>query len=187
MTIQEPLLPVLWKLRFTRVMFGVSSSPFLLNATLRCDIEKYKQIDPEFVEKFIRCIYVDDLTSGAYSDESAYEFYAKSKSRLAEAGFNLRKFVSNSAQLIERIALNEGVPVDTHLNPKECRVLGILWNPQDDQLRFDIQSVIELLLKFEATKRNIIGIAAKIYDPLVYCYHSLFVLRCFFNSCARPS
>ena len=112
--------PSVVKLRFTRVMFGVSSSPFLLNATLRCHIEKYKQIGPDFVEKFICCIYVDYLTSGAYSDESAYEFYAKSKSHLAEAGLNLRKFVSNSALLIERIALNEGVPVDTHLNPKEC-------------------------------------------------------------------
>ena len=44
--------------RFTRVTFGVSSSPFLLNATIRHHMESYKEQDPEFVEKFLSSIYV---------------------------------------------------------------------------------------------------------------------------------
>ena len=53
--------PEIVVLRFTRVVFGVSSSPFLLNATVKHHIERYKEADPEFVEKFLRSIYVDDL------------------------------------------------------------------------------------------------------------------------------
>ena len=80
--------------RFTRVVFGVSSSPFLLNTTIKHHIERYKEADPEFVEKFLRFIYVDDLSSGAPESNKGYELYLKSKLRLAEGGFNLRKFVS---------------------------------------------------------------------------------------------
>ena len=36
-----------------------------------------------------------------------FELYVKSKLRLKEAGFNLRKFVTNSEELRERIDKNE--------------------------------------------------------------------------------
>ena len=91
--------------RFTRVVFGVSSSPFLLNATLK--YERCKDEDPEFMERFLRSIYVDDLSSGVPESDAGYELYLKSKVRLAKAGYNLRKFMSNSAELRERIQCNE--------------------------------------------------------------------------------
>ena len=99
--------PEIVVLRFTRVVFVVCSSPFLLNATLTHHIEGYKKADPEFVDQFLRSIYVDDLSSGAADNDGAYELYLKCKLRLAEGGFNLRKFTSNSSQLTERIQQNE--------------------------------------------------------------------------------
>ena len=94
-------------LRFKRVMFGVSSSPFLLNTTIRHHIEQYKDIDPQFVEKFFRSIYVDDVMYGSGNVEKAYQLYLSSKIGLAERGFNLRKFVTNSFKLRKRIRENE--------------------------------------------------------------------------------
>ena len=64
-------LPRLVTLRFAWVVFSVSSSPFLLNATLQHHIERYRSSDPSFVDMFIRSIYVDDLTSGADTEEEA--------------------------------------------------------------------------------------------------------------------
>ena len=63
--------------RFCRVVFGVNSSPFLLNATLRHHIGKYAVHDAEFCDKMVRSFYVDDLASGENSTESAYLLYTK--------------------------------------------------------------------------------------------------------------
>ena len=51
--------------RFTRVVFGLNSSPFLLNATLQHQLSKYLPIaDISFyIEKLMRDLYVDDSTN----------------------------------------------------------------------------------------------------------------------------
>ena len=93
--------------RFTRVVFGVSSSPFLLNATIHHHMSSYMEDDPDFTKKFLSSIYVDDIVSGAADVDSAYTFYLKSRLRLATAGFKLRKFKTNSQELQTRIQQNE--------------------------------------------------------------------------------
>ena len=42
------------QLRFARVVFGVTSSPFLLNATIRHHLNKYKDNQPDLVEKLFK-------------------------------------------------------------------------------------------------------------------------------------
>ena len=46
--------------RFARVVFGVSSSPFLLNATVRYHLEQHSEAQGDLVSKVLRSIYVDD-------------------------------------------------------------------------------------------------------------------------------
>jgi hypothetical protein len=106
--------PEIIVLRFTRVVFGVSSSPFLLNATIAHHIGQYETVDPSFVERFLENIYVDDLSAGGASVCYTYEFYVKSKLRLAEAGFNLRKFMSNSKELMNKIDANKPINADNY-------------------------------------------------------------------------
>ena len=54
--------PELISLRFTRVLFGLTCSPFLLNGTVKSDFLKYIQFTDikEFVEKLLHKLYVDD-------------------------------------------------------------------------------------------------------------------------------
>ena len=92
-------------LRFTRVVFGVSSSPFLLNATIRHHLEKYSVAQPDLVNKLLKSTYVDDVVTGAESEEAAYELYKASKELLKSAGFNLRKFTSISQSLESELQL----------------------------------------------------------------------------------
>ncbi len=45
------------------------------------------------------------LLSGGHTEEEAFEVYAESKEIFREGGFNLRKFLTNSKHLHERIDL----------------------------------------------------------------------------------
>ena len=161
-------LPQMVVLRFTRVPFRVSSSPFLLNATIRHHMMRYINEDPGFVEKILQSIYVDDIVSGA---DEAYDLYTKAKCILRDGGFNLRKLTSNSASLTNRAnepSLREACPVssqvaednetyaDNALGDKQTtvaqdhhRVLGVNWNLCEDHLVFEFMS------QSEPTKRNL--------------------------------
>ena len=100
-------VPDVTVLRFTRVVFGVSASPFLLNATIKHHVEQYSAEYPELTSLFMRSIYVDDVSFGADDEESAFELYTKSKEILSKGGFNLHKFVTNSTLLSHRVELKE--------------------------------------------------------------------------------
>ena len=175
-TKQDPNVVVF---RFTRVMFGVSSSPFLLNATIKHHMERYTTVYPEFVK---RLIYVDDVSYGADDPDLTYELYKKSKQTLAEGGFNLRKFVTNSALLSQTIQQNEsgllegGAGGKAHsrdllggyqeMQDSEQKVLGIRWNFVQDELIFNFNPLAILVKKTEPTKRQIVAVTTKFYDPL---------------------
>ena len=57
--------------RFARVAFGVSSSPFLLNATIRHHLVS-TDIPREFADKVLKSLYVDDFVGGDDSDDSVF-------------------------------------------------------------------------------------------------------------------
>ena len=159
-------LPKIVMLRFTRVVYGITSSSFLLNATLQLHLKKNEMEDPSFVNKFMHSIYVDYVAFGGDSTNEVFELYLKTKSRLAEGEFNLRKFVSNDRGLQEKIERQEGLrEMFTHgctvaqddnsfaktslsyqsdVNLGEQRVLGICWNPVEHKLQFDVKVIAQL-------------------------------------------
>ena len=58
-----------------RVVFGVNARPFLLNGTLRHHILTYKEVDPEFANKMLKSLYVDDLSTGVDCVREGLEFF----------------------------------------------------------------------------------------------------------------
>ena len=190
--------------RCTRLVFGVSCSPFLLNATLRYHTNKYAVADPEFVQRFLEALYVDDLTSGDQSVEGAYELFLKSKLRMLEAGFNLRKWSSNSEELIERIRDSDcseyedqetrlvteddnsyaraKLGVDDEINEEiEHKVLGLLWNHSTDELIIDFKPILDVAANLPVTKRTVLKVTAQVYDPLGWISPTIVVMKVLFQ------
>ena len=182
--------PALVAYRFARVVFGVNASPFLLNATLRHHIKKYDS-DPTFVRNLLHSFYVDDLVSGDSDLPKAFELYQKSKACLREGGFNLRKWRSNSHELVTMIHEEptesrsephcnaNGIVEDTESYAKtsigqthepdtktEHKVLGLSWNCASDDIIFKLGAMYEYAKDLPLTKRNLLKIVSKFYDPL---------------------
>lgn len=177
--------PQIVTIRFTRVVFGVSSSPFLLNATVQHHLQEYSHRHPETVEKIRHSIYVDDTASGADSNNDAYKLYSDSKAILKDGGFNLRKFVTNSTELQRKIdekeSLTQQHPTDTDPEPYtkitlgatqtvkdgETKVLGVKWNHQQTPLCL-ISVICLLKCPIQSPPRGVHAVraASKFYNPL---------------------
>ena len=76
-----------------------------MNATLKHHILKYKHKGPDFAQRLFSI--VNDITTGDQDDNGAYQLYVKTKSRLAEGGFNVRIFVSISNNFVCKVEENE--------------------------------------------------------------------------------
>ena len=72
------------KLQFSRAVFGISSSPFLLNATVKYHLQKFVATHPGTVMAVSNSIYVDDIVFGAEDEETTYNLYLESKKILKE-------------------------------------------------------------------------------------------------------
>ena len=146
--------------RFSRVLFGVNSSPFLLQATLAKHISEHES-ETNFKEKILNGLYVDDLTSGADSILDAKQFYDKAKQCLSDGGFNLRKFKSNSEQLDKLIY--QDYPNDKMFSGDQ-KILGLSWKRNEDEIYFNFY---DMKSKFSTlpTKRTILQSMATIFDP----------------------
>ena len=183
--------PEVCALRFTRVVFGVSSSPFLLNATIKYHLEQYLDSHPNLVPNLMESTYVDDIVTGANSEDEAFHLYSEAKDLFRRGGFNLRKFRTNSQPLQLKIDNAESNPIaeearagennpsyldETYVKatlgnlqqsqPEESKILGVRWNPYGDRLIFDVTEIARLAGSLEPTKRNVVSTIGKFYDPL---------------------
>lgn len=95
-----------------RVVFGLTSSPFLLNWTIRHHLNKYLNQENALVERIRDDLYVSDLVSGSDSIDTAKVFYDTSKAKMLEAGFDLRKWVTNDPELRAYISSSESEKTD---------------------------------------------------------------------------
>ena len=77
--------------RFTRAVFGVNCSPFILNATILHHLDLYQKSDPEFVAEVLRSLYVDNYASGSSTPTAAFTLVKKIRTCFREVGFNMRK------------------------------------------------------------------------------------------------
>ena len=88
-------------LQFARVVFGLTSSLFILNGTVRTHLPKYLRDEhvKAVIQKLIGDFYVDDVTFSLNNQIEGQTFYETAKSCLSSASFELLKWVTNDEKL----------------------------------------------------------------------------------------
>ena len=122
--------------------------------------------------------YVDDLLGGAHTHEGAITLYNELRVMLGKAGFDLRKWRSNSHQVLEQIPtqLLEPMPtqdlVDRH-SAAYPKALGVAWDSAKDTMA----THIDLPPNFVSTKRGIISDVAKTFDVLGWLAPTILLMK----------
>jgi hypothetical protein len=167
-------------LRFCRLVFGLKPSPAILGATINYHLEKHKGTEPEAVQA-LQDLYVDDLPTGAVSEEKAFEIYESTKRVMKCGGFNLRKWKSNSKAVSDRIGecetINASKPehlpekasvieddrtyVETVVGPQavdenKTKILGLSWDTKEDELFFEFSEITSYAKQLPQTKRSVL-------------------------------
>lgn len=153
--------------RLRTVTFGVSSSPYLALRTIRQLAHDEAERFPLASKVLMRQVFVDDILSGAETISNALVLQKQLIDICKTAGFELRKWHSNSSAVLEAVTSSHGgrctdlVSLASLENDKQTKVLGLQWNPVTDVFNFNIQ-----VSHSKCTKRFILSEIAKIYDPL---------------------
>ena len=124
-------------LRFTRLVFGLTQSYFILEGTLKKHFENYKESFKELIKIIENDLYVDDLVTGGNNLEEVKEIKKNSVQLFKKGSFNLHKWKSNMPTLesdnsnqsqltYAKQVLNQG--------SNETKILRLDWNKQNDTL-----------------------------------------------------
>lgn len=171
--LKDPSSQTVETLRFTRALFGLTSSPFLLGGVIQHLLESCRQDHPDIVSEIERSLYVDDLISGGPTCEKAKEIKSASQEVFAKGTFELHKWHSNVRELesaASEPAASEPVSIEEETYAKEqlnvprregATLLGLPWDKANDTIGVSFPQE-----KADPSKRGILSKVARIYDPL---------------------
>ena len=163
--------------RYTALIFGLKSSPAILDHVIRLHLEKFQETDPELIARLKTEFYVDNLVSGAETVQEAKELFAKTRDIFKAGHFNLRQWKSNNAQFVDYAKMqmedrdNETESTfasDINSNVPEChaKVLGVQWDTVEDKFIIDLTFLQSAASSNSFTKRELLQITSRIYDPM---------------------
>lgn len=168
---QRELQQILWRFephdvlkqyKLNTVTYGTASAPYLATRCL-------KQLGMECSDKQVSEViqhdfYVDDLITGASSEEDLVHICKGVTKQLESAQFHLRKWHSNRNQLISKIIDTENND-DKFLNLSNneySKTLGLLWSCKEDMLLY----TVNIKENPNITKRLILSVMSQVFDPL---------------------
>ena len=154
--------------RWKSVVFGVTTSPFLLTATIRHHTMKYSESHPDTAGALLNDMYMDDFISGAQDEGTARKLAEEATFILQDAGLPLRRWMTNDVSLQAKLAPQEEISATIGFSDDQSKVLGLVWQHSNDCFYYDPQSFFDHCASFQGccTKRTVLSSSARIFDPL---------------------
>ena len=161
LTLQREPLPH----QMTVLILGAKSSPCCANFSLRQTVVEFGHLFEPLISKIVySSFYVDDCLVFLPTIHEAILTQQGLLELLAKRGFRLRKWITNSDEVLQSIPESEhaegsqGHPLEDSASE---RLLGMLWRLKDDVFSFTVEMPQKSL-----TRRGMLSTLASLFDPL---------------------
>lgn len=146
------------------VTFGVNCAPYLAIRTLLQLAQDVKDSLPLASQVLLNSMYVDDVIAGTHDLISAIQTRNQLISALNSACFPLRKWTSNSTDVLKGLDKGHILKEDflSFEDSSHTKTLGVKWNAKSDKFLFDSKSLSK---KSNFTKREVLSEISKLFDP----------------------
>lgn len=156
----------------TQVMpFGTCCSPSCAQYVKNLNASKFEGEYPAAAQAITKQHYVDDMLVSVESEQEAIQLAKDVKFVHAQAGFDMRNWISNSAAVVE--AMKEEKTDEKSLNlAAELgteKVLGMWWCTSTDTFTYKLSSKHDRELlegQRKPTKREVLRTLMAVFDPL---------------------
>ncbi|XP_055605754.1 uncharacterized protein LOC129753928 [Uranotaenia lowii] len=153
--------------------FGSTCSPCSAQFVKNRNAEEFVKQYPEAVAAIIGNHYVDDYYDSTDTEDQAVDRALQVKYIHSKGGFELRNWVSNAYEVLKRVGEPKAEQI-VHFNQDKVsdteRVLGIIWDPEEDVFSFSTdhrEDIKEYLENFKKpTKRVVLSCVMGFFDPL---------------------
>lgn len=161
------------------VTYGTTSAPYLAIRVLQQLASDEEDNFPEASRILRSDTYVDDVISGADDFDKALILQKQLCSLLKSGGFRLRKWNSNSTELLQQVPIEDREKKELFSihQPNIAKALGIYWDTTNDYFSFSIN----FTFSNHITKRSLLSDAAKLFDPLGWLSPTTIVAKIIFQ------
>ncbi|XP_031334025.1 uncharacterized protein LOC116164038 [Photinus pyralis] len=149
--------------RLNTLTYGTSPASFLATRCLRQIGIEQTQHFPEASHAITNDFYMDDLITGTYTIGDAIKLKKDISAILRAAGFELRQWSSNERAIFNDSDVESEVENYYISDDKNIKTLGLMWDTKSDTLIYSLNFKYD---EKKITKRTILSVISKIFDPL---------------------
>ena len=173
--------PQIKQYQFRRLVFGLTPSPAILSSTIKHHLSKYVEKEPEVTHLLSSSLYVDDLAGGVFCKNETVNLYDKAQEIMKDGGFSLSKWNSNCQSFREKIRQDQERRSRSAMeaSPKESDIAQNLKKEESlsaEDGKLEVEQLVKILGIYcelieyaealPATKRSVLKLSAKIFDPI---------------------
>ena len=147
-----------------RVVFGLCSSPFLVQFVTQEHARQHADEFPRAAESVLESTFMDDTLDSVSTVCDGVQLYKDLLALWSGAGMTARKWLSNSPEVLEAISA-ESRAKEINLQTHEflaVKALGLLWKADNDCFSFQPNLGISKI----TTKRQALQVVSRVFDPL---------------------
>ena len=146
-------------------IFGAKSSPCCANFNLRQTVVKFGHLYEQLISKIVySTFYADNCLVSLPTVHEAILAQQGLHELLAKRGFRLRKWITNSDEVLQSIPESEHTEASQGHSLEDSmgdRLLGMLWRLKDDVFAFTVEMPQKSL-----TRRGMLSMLSSLFDPL---------------------